>query len=357
MAGSAQVSQRAFRLGELRHHMPQRAVIGLSDLWLGVHRAAPQSRTAERVAVFVRALRIFSRTPLNALCSVFSIGLALGLLGGALMLVDTVGGALRAGNEAVSFSVYLKDELAANPALPSVIEQRLREMPGVAEVEYISPSEALSKFETLLGAQAGILAGYEGDNPLPGSFSVQVLGTLGSNLSDGQQAETDSAEPATEALVERITALDGVEAVVYDQSLHHSLAEMLSALSNLAWVLVPLLCLVVAFMVASTVRLALHEHRDEIAIMRLMGASHRYVCAPFYAAAVLQGVAGAIIGLCVVRAGYGIASTALVDTPLSTFVAMPSGIAWWVGTLVVVLGIATAVLGSVLTLRKFSAEV
>jgi cell division transport system permease protein len=273
------------------------------------------------------------------------------------MLVDTVGTALRAGNEEVSFSVYLEDGVRENPELPRVLEQRLREMPGVADVQYIPPSEALSRFERLLGAQAGILAGYEGDNPLPGSFSVQVTARSDTLGSDTRKEGTDSAALPTEELVERISELSGVEAVVYDQSLHHSLAEMLSALSSLAWILVPLLCLVVAFMVASTVRLALHEHRDEIAIMRLMGASHRYVCAPFYAAAVLQGVTGAVIGLCVVRAGFGLASMALADTPLSSFVVMPLGLSWWVGALVVFLGIATALLGSILTLRKFSAEV
>lgn len=339
---SGDVRPSGFRLGELRQRMPQRAVVGLSALWDDVARAPVCGSTGRAVQHLIQALRGIFSSPLNSALTIFSIAMVLALFGLSLALLDHVWSMLSLQRGTLQVSVYLDATLSdpAHAESRQALEQRLRSLGGVTRIDFVSRAKALELFQGTLGDQAGALAGLEGENPLPASFEVSFA---------------PHAIDQIENTASQIRNLAGVEEVLFDRGVFSVLTQLLQTVSRIAWVVVPLLFVMVAFIIASTVRLALHRHQQEIAIMRLVGARHKYVRAPFLVGAVVQGILGGILGVTVLAAVHRALQEAIGDLGVVREVSFDLSI--WVCVAVVIAGVFTGLVGSSLTLRRFSADV
>jgi cell division transport system permease protein len=232
-----------------------------------------------------RALDGMARGPYVALVgtatifvALFATGLLAGVLGGAERLLAAWAGEVR-------ISVYLApgtDLAAARTAVAAAAPGR--------DVRAVPAAAALRQLSQELGDQAHILDGV-GPGALPDSVDVAAPGI--------------SLEGARQ-LAARLRALPGVADVDYGNAWLEKLELLVSRARVASVVLFAVLALATTVLVGNTLRLAVFARREEIEIMKLVGATDSFVSTPFLIEGLLQGVAGgglAVLALLAVHAG------------------------------------------------------
>ena len=160
---------------------------------------------------------------------------------------------------------------------------RIAAWPGVAEVRYISPDEALQEFQARAGF--GDVLELLPENPLPGVLVVRP---------DGQQLDQ------IEHLVERLKGIPEVEAAQFDLQWVQRLAALLSLGRRLALVLAAMLGLGVLLITGNTIRLAIYNRRQEIEVSKLIGATDPFIRRPFLYSGLLLGTIGGLMAVLIV---------------------------------------------------------
>lgn len=223
-----------------------------------VRRALESMRRAPRVT-FVATATIF--------IAVFLTGLFAGALQGAHRLLGAWAGG-------VQISVYLDpaaDLAQAREAAAAAAE-------GYA-VEAVPADEALRRFRAALGAQSGLLDGIE-PGVLPPSIEVRAPG-IGSEKA--------------RALAKRLEAVPGAREVDYGSIWLERLDRLLNQVRWAGGALFAALAVCAAVLVANTLRLGVFARRQEIEIMKLVGATNAFVGAPFLIEGMVQGVIGGVL--------------------------------------------------------------
>ena len=183
--------------------------------------------------------------------------------------------------QGVRVMVYLKPE-TTKPDIPD-LEKRLSAMYGVKQVEFISKENALAQLKTQMRHQSSLLDNLK-ENPLPDSFEIRI-GTAADNWE------------RLEKLVTQIEALPGVASVEYGQQWIGRFSNIFKLFTLAGYALGTLFFMAAVFFVANTIRLVLYSRREEVEIMRLVGAEDRFIKSPFYIEAIIQGAFGGVIGL------------------------------------------------------------
>jgi cell division transport system permease protein len=230
-----------------------------------------------RIALVIRrAVDSLSRGPFVSAVAIGTIFVAVLLTGVFASLFSGAERVLSAWVREVPISVYLSpgaDLSVARAAAESLA-------PGT-KVEVVAPAEALRRLRSSLGDQASVLDGV-GPEVLPAS--VEALAT---GLSLEQTRE----------LAARLARIPGATEVDYGAAWLERLETFLRRGRRVGLALVGLLALATAVLVANTLRLAVYARRDEIEIMKLVGATDAFVGSPFLVEGLLQGLAGAALAV------------------------------------------------------------
>jgi cell division transport system permease protein len=231
------------------------------------------------VSALWRGLRSAQRNPLIQLVAIGTIGLSLLLVGTVELVATNVAQLSRGWGADVQMTVYLEEGTKLDRA--QKIAAALGRLPGVTHVRYVEPREAYERMKRSLGSRADLLDGVE-DSFLPASIDVGLRpGVL----------DVIRAHPAFERLrhapgVEEVELLgDWVQRLRALESLLHELGLGVGALVLAA-------CL---YIVGSTIRLGVFARRDEIEILKLVGATDGFVKGPFLVEGLLQGLCGTLV--------------------------------------------------------------
>ena len=221
------------------------------------------------------ALRGIRAGLLIQLASTTSIALCLLLVGLAMMGLYNLDRITRLWGRGTQVIIYLKPDAPRGRvhSLYSLLKGR----PEVDSVRWISSDKALARLRSTLGTHASVLADVE-RGFLPASLEISL-----------QQDQPGRVR----ALVALLSASSLVDEVDY----MGDWARRLSSLVNLINVLALALAIIVAFaclyIVGSTIRLGVHARQEEIEILKLVGATDRFIRAPFMIEGALQGLLGA----------------------------------------------------------------
>ena len=227
--------------------------------------------------------------PLNSVISVVTIALSLFLLGGFLLLLINVGELIGRVGNTLSLSLYLKEG-----ALQSSIEEFIREVRAdsrVRSVNFVSKEDALRQFRADLGSRSGFLAGLAEDNPLPASLDIM--------LHPDQLASGD-----VDAFVNKLRSHDLVDEIVYGSEWVERMQAVLRMFRYVGLITFCIALSVVISLMASTIKLAVYSRREEIAIMKLVGASDRFIKIPFTVCGIIQGLIGSLVGLVLLKIAF-----------------------------------------------------
>jgi cell division transport system permease protein len=211
--------------------------------------------------------------------STATIAVALFVLGAFLITTSNLQRLGREWSNSAQLSVYLTDAVTA--AERATIERTLAPGNVVASVQFVSKADALTRFKKTFSDLTSTIDGL-GENPLPASFEVQLLG---------------GANSAVDLLVAELRQLPGVADVRYDREWLARLVAAIDVIRLVGGVLGAMLTLAAALTVANVVRLGLYARRDELDIMELVGAPRAYVRGPFIMEGTLQGGLGALVAL------------------------------------------------------------
>jgi cell division transport system permease protein len=246
-------------------------------------------RTTRRLLTALRSgLRGIRATPLVFSASVGTMAAGLLLLGTFLLVVENMRAVVERFGYELRVVAFLHDGQGADPAGLESLRARAAALPGVASVGYVSPEAALERLRADLGGDAGILDGLD-RNPLPASLEVEV------------RPGSRSPEQVQE-LAAALEALSEIDDVRYGSDWVEGYARVLRAIEWGGAILAVFLLFVLGAIVAGTVQLAIYAREEEIAILRLVGASAWYVRLPFYLEGALQGAVAAALAVALLYA-------------------------------------------------------
>jgi cell division transport system permease protein len=237
---------------------------------------------------FDEAISSLWRGRTSGLLSTATIAVALFVLGAFLVLTSNLG---RLGSEwsrAAEMSVYLDDDATAEAR--STVERFIAPGQIVVGYTFVSKADALLRFKQTFADLAPAAETLEA-NPMPASYEVRLQAAAG-------------AQAQVEQLASRLRETPGVVDVRYDRQWLDRLLAAVSVLQGVGLGLGAFLTVAAALTVANVVRLALYARRDEIEIMRLVGAPPEYIRGPFVMEGVLQGGIGAIAALAALAAVF-----------------------------------------------------
>jgi cell division transport system permease protein len=225
----------------------------------------------------------------GALMSVGTIAIAFLALGGFLLVTANLQRFVRQWMESAELSVYLRDDIAEGER--ETVRARLAEDAAVLNVDYLTKDAALERFRADFPELADVSAGV-GGNPFPASFEVRLR--PGPGVADNAAALSRALMP-----------LDGVADVQFDRQWLERVLSLIAGIRMAGLAVTIVLLLGAAFTVTAVVRLSLHERRDELDIMQLVGAPMAFIRGPFVVEGLLLGGMGAILALAALGLAFG----------------------------------------------------
>jgi cell division transport system permease protein len=224
----------------------------------------------------------------SSLFAIVAITLAMVVLGGLLLVTSNVERLVADWSSAAEFSVYLRDDATSEQR--GAIEALIDESGVAAGREYVSKAEALGRFRRDFAELASLTTSFD-DNPFPASVEVRVR----------PEAQQDGR---AEHLVARLGGAPGVADVRYDREWLVRVTAGLEAVRGIGFALALVMVIAAALTVATVVRLALHERREEIEVMQLVGSPYAFIRGPFVVEGLLQGGIGAVLAIAVLWLGF-----------------------------------------------------
>lgn len=270
------------------------------------------------------------RARLSAFASVTAIGVALSFVGfGSLVgknfsrLIEVARSQYRL---EVFFSPFLTDSQADE------ITRKIAEIPAVKSATLVTKQEAAEIFEREFGENIFDLLS---ENPLPPSCVVRLDGKADVPLD-------------INAIIDRIRSLDSVEDIRHGGPIISTIERYYRGLFGLITGLAVLVLLGTVILVYNTIRLSIYSRKDLIRILKLVGATNRFIRFPFIVEGILEGILGALVATGLV---YGFVEGANYLLSLFTRYRLTWDI--HVVSLMMAVVVVFSVLGSTRAVRKF----
>jgi cell division transport system permease protein len=219
---------------------------------------------------------------LIGILSIIVVVLTTMVLSALLMIANYIHTELNILKQSPLVVVFLEDGLE-DPARQK-IQKDIESLPQVISARYISKEDALRKTREMFAGHREILEGLEDINPLPSSFEVEL--------------KRQSLSYAKE-VVEQIDGLAGVEDIQYAEKTSELASKVETALIFIGSILGLASIVIVCF----SIMLTTYIRREEIRIMRFVGATGLFIRVPLLLQGVMQGLMGSTIGLAIL---YGL---------------------------------------------------
>ncbi len=270
-----------------------------------------------------------------SLVAIVIIAMSLFIGGTFLLLTSNLSRVVESWRGEARIVIYLSsDEVARRD---SEVLKIASAPPWVSGVEEISAAEARSRFETTFPSVRELFKDWE-EEPLPPSLEVAIeIEGVGEDELDDWLISLRS-DPA-------------VVMVDDDRDWLRQLEALIAILTGLGAVIGLVLLTAAIFTIASVIRLTAYLYRDEIEVMRLVGATELYIRGPFYVEGVIQGLLGGLLAIAGLYGGYLIlnpeASTTFLGNVLVDRFLSPEAL-----LSLLLLGSLAGLFGAVLSLRR-----
>ena len=225
--------------------------------------------------------------------TIITIALSVLIVSAFALFFLNVGDLMNTWKKGIRIMAYLDPNVQEAEILH--LRDTLSKLPGVLNARFISKDEAMLILREQVKGQSSLLDGLK-TNPLPSAFEIQheALG----------QSDAKTAQ-----LADRIASLPAVSEVEYGQKWLGRFTHLFNLFRLAGFGLGGLFFMATVFIVANTIRLVLYSRREEMEIMRLVGATDRFIKTPFFIEGLIQGFLGGIIGLAGLYLTFAIVSS------------------------------------------------
>ncbi len=239
----------------------------------------------EHLRVLLFTLRRLLRNPGGSLLTAAAIGITLALPAGLHLLLQNVSTLSYSWESSVQASLFLRDSVSE--ADGQKLARELAKRPGVADAQYISRTQALDEFRQLSGFGEALDVLQE--NPLPAVIVVRP--------------DTDQGPQQIDQLVRELSALPGVDQARLDTAWLERLYAILDIVALAVQIIGALLALAIVITVGNTIRLDIQSRREEIVVLKLIGATDAFIRRPFLYTGACFGLLGGALAWLLVSLG------------------------------------------------------
>ncbi len=242
------------------------------------------------VFFFQEALRALKRNGAPSLAAIVTTVVTVVLLGMLIPIFQTAQGKSEEVRDQLNVQYALYDD--ATKAEIASLKKELEGIPHVAEVTFVSKTEALNTLKSELKDKSIVEELHT--NPLPNSFEVKADDAA--NLAAVQEAvypngpQGKSISPIISNPFDRQQSSEKIEQVT-------------SALKVVLTVITALLILASLMLVGNTIRLSIYTRRREVEVMRLVGATRWFIRWPFMIEGVVVGLVGGLLAILILWLG------------------------------------------------------
>ena len=212
----------------------------------------------QRLTYFLlEAFRNLRTKPLVSVISTAIIALSIFIFGLFLVIFVNFADLFQRWNRNVAVDVYLVQGIDSKSTEKLAAE--FKSMPEITDIQFISAEKAYDQFRKMLGPQSELLDEL-GQNPLPASFRLTPVEKI---------RNTD----ALALLAQKLEKLPGVAEVRYGAKWVERFQAIIQILRMLGIVIGLILLLASVLIISNTIRLTVYSRKEEIEIMRLVGAT------------------------------------------------------------------------------------
>jgi cell division transport system permease protein len=185
--------------------------------------------------------------------------------------------------ERVDISVYFKGKVAENQILN--IKSHLESLSQVSTIKYISAQQALDDFKQKHAGNALIAESLAQltDNPLPATLQIKAK-----TLEQYPQIAAELTKPDYQTYIQKVNFED-------NRTVIERLSRILNTIKKLGLGMAVIFSFIAVLVIFNTIRLTIYNRREEVEIMKLVGATNWYIRWPFIVESILYGLAASII--------------------------------------------------------------
>lgn len=280
---------------------------------------------------FKSVFRNFSLSMASILCATITlmvVSIAMVIAGNVNKVTDSL-------ESELSIVVYVEKDATTDDI--NYLKSSIESINGIENVTYKSKSEwklEISEYSSDIGV---VFDAYD-ENPLLDSFIVNV-----NDVND------------LEDITKEIRSLEKVESANYGEDTVDTIISVFDVVKNVTIVVVIALIFVTAFLISNTIKLAIYARRNEIEIMRLVGASNTAIKLPFVFEGFIIGLLGSLIPIIVTIYGYIIAYNKLNGHILTDLIKLiaPYNFVFYISLVIAGLGAIIGMFGSLGAVRKY----
>ena len=219
---------------------------------------------------------------LNAI-TIITIAISILIVSAFILFLKNANHVIQDWQKGIRVMAYLQPN--TSEPLVAQIKIQIKSMSGVQDVKFISKQEALNLIKKQMNRQSSLFDNLK-ENPLPDAFEIRMI-------------TSSQNQDKIEAFATRLESLPQIEEVEYGQKWIGRFTGFFNLFKFVGYTMGGLFFIAAVLIVANTNRLVLYSRREEIEIMRLVGATSRFIKAPFYIEGLVQGALGGLFGLAV----------------------------------------------------------
>lgn len=286
----------------------------------------------------------FRRNWVMTFGGIATIFLSLLLMGSALVMNSLVNDMTRDVESRINIQVWIHDD--AEDSDIEALQTQLAGAENVDTVYLVSKEEALERFTEMMADSPEVVEQLKG-NPLPRSLEIELIDTQEIDGVLNLIRESDE-------FVRIANPPDNPEmALSYGEGIVETLLDATQTARYVGAIFVGILAVVSLIFINNTIRLAIYARRNELSIMRLVGASNGFIRAPFILEGILQALVGALLAILVLLAVQSFLFPNLQQTLAFLNFSFSNALMAQVALILVATGVIIGVLGAVIAMRRY----